>query len=329
MDLTTRYLGLELSNPIVAGASPLATDLDAVKALGEAGVGAIVMHSLFEEQIERELSGMILDIETSRGLSAEATSFFPDVDEFRLGPGEYLEQIRKVKAAVQVPVIASLNGTTASGWVDFAKEVQLAGADAIELNVYYVAMRPGETGETVERRMVDVLKAVKSSVRIPVSVKLSPFFSAVRDIATKLDKAGADGLVLFNRFYQPDLDVEALEVAPTLRLSDSSELPLRLRWTAVLSGAVKGSLAISGGVHTPLDAVKAVAAGAHVVQVVSALLQKGPGHVKVLRDGLADWMTKHDYATLDQLRGCLSLQKVPNPAEFERANYLRILSKYK
>jgi dihydroorotate dehydrogenase (fumarate) len=326
MDLKTTYLGLELSNPIVCGASPLATDLDAVKRVADAGVGAIVMHSIFEEQIERETMGMILDVETSRSLSAEATSFFPDVDEFRMGPAKYLEQVRKVKDAAGVPVIASLNGTTASGWLEYAKEIALAGADALELNVYYVAARAGETGADVERRTIDVVRSVRSSVRIPVSVKLSPFFSSVRDVAAHLDAAGADGFVLFNRFCQPDLDVEDLKVVPSLALSDSSELLLRLRWIAILAGNVRGSLAVSGGVHAPLDAVKAVLAGAHAVQVVSALLQKGPAHARALRDGLAEWGDRHGYASVAQMRGALSQAKCPNPAEFERANYMKALS---
>ncbi|MBM4398504.1 MAG: dihydroorotate dehydrogenase-like protein, partial [Deltaproteobacteria bacterium] len=222
MDLTTRYLGLKLDNPIVVGASPLSADLDAARRLEDAGVAAIVMHSLFEEQVTREQLGTIHGVELHAESNAEALSYFPRQAEFRLGPEAYLDQIRKLKAAVRIPVVASLNGTTPSGWLDFARLVRQAGADAIELNAYHLAMRPGETGETVERRIFDVARTVKQSIDIPVAVKLSPFFSSIRSFVERLDKAGIDGLVLFNRFYQPDIDVEALQVVPTLRLSDSS-----------------------------------------------------------------------------------------------------------
>jgi dihydroorotate dehydrogenase (fumarate) len=329
MDLSTTYLGLALANPLVAGASPMVDDLDTVKKLEDAGCAAIVMHSLFEEQITREQLGTVMDMESHADSFAEALSYFPQPQEFRLGPESYLEQIRRIKAAVKVPVIGSLNGTSPAGWLDYAKLIEQAGADALELNVYYLATQAWETSEAVERRALDGLKTVKAAVKIPVAVKLSPFYSSLAHLAKQLDDAGADGLVLFNRFYQPDLDVEELEVVPSLKLSDSSELLLRLRWLAILSGHVKGSLACSGGVHTPLDAIKAMMAGAHAVQVVSALLQRGPAYLATLRDGMASWMEEHEYASLEQMQGSMSHQNSPNPQALERANYMRILQGWK
>jgi dihydroorotate dehydrogenase (fumarate) len=329
MDLSTTYLGLALANPLVAGASPMVDDLDTVKKLEDAGCAAIVMHSLFEEQITREQLGTVMDMESHAESFAEALSYFPQPQEFRLGPEAYLEQVRRIKAAVKVPVIGSLNGTSPAGWLDYAKLIEQAGADALELNVYYLATQAWETSDAVERRALDGLKTVKAAVKIPVAVKLSPFYSSLAHLAKQLDDAGADGLVLFNRFYQPDLDVEELEVVPSLKLSDSSELLLRLRWLAILSGHVKGSLACSGGVHTPLDAIKAVMAGAHAVQVVSALLQRGPAYLATLRDGMASWMEEHEYASLEQMHGSMSHQNSPNPQALERANYMRILQGWK
>jgi len=329
MKLTTRYLGLELNSPIVAGASPLGTDLDAVRRLEEAGIGAIVMHSLFEEQIAQDQIKEVLDRELPAENSAEAQSYFPEPAEYRLGPEEYLDQIRRVKAVVSCPVVGSLNGSTGAGWVDYALQIQQAGADALELNVYYVAAAAGETSAAIEQRTVDIVKAVKDAVKIPVTVKLSPFFTSLKHFSTRLEAAGADGLVLFNRFYQPDIDIERLEVTPTLRLSDSSELLLRLRWLALMSGQFKGSLALSGGVHTVPDVVKSVMAGADVVQVVSALLRNGPAYAKELRVGLATWLEEHEYESLGQARGSMSLEKSPNPEAFERANYMRVLNSWR
>jgi dihydroorotate dehydrogenase (fumarate) len=329
MKLTTTYLGLELTCPIVAGASPLGTDLDAVRRLEEAGIGAIVMHSLFEEQIARDQIKELLDREMPAGNSAEAQSYFPELSEYRLGPEEYLDQVRRVKALVSCPVVGSLNGVTGAGWVDYAKLIQQAGADALELNVYYVAAGAGESSDTVEQRTLDIVKAVKGAVTIPVAIKLSPFFTSLKNFASRLETAGADGLVLFNRFYQPDIDIDRLEVTPSLRLSDSSELLLRLRWLALLSGAAKGSLALSGGVHTVQDVVKSVMAGAGVVQVVSALLRNGPGYAKELRTGLATWLDEHEYESLAQARGSMNLEKSPNPEAFERANYMRVLNSWR
>jgi len=329
VDLTTTYLKLKLTSPVVVGASPVGDNLDSVKRCVDAGASAIVMHSLFEEQIRLEAEASLRDTESHEESSAEATSYFPKAADYRLGPDQYLEQVGKVKKAGGVPVIASLNGVTAAGWVDYAKKIQQAGADALELNVYYIATDPVRTGDRIEQRTLDLVRAVKRAVSIPVAVKVGPFFSSFAHFAAQLDAAGADGIVLFNRFYQPDLDVEKLEVTPVLQLSDSSELLLRLHWAAILSGKVKASLAVTGGVHTPVDAVKAVMAGAHVVQVVSAILKRGPMVLKEIRDGMAKWLEEHAYASVQQARGCLSLEKVPDAGAYERGNYMKILAGWK
>jgi dihydroorotate dehydrogenase (fumarate) len=325
MDLSTSYLGLRLFNPFMPGASPMADHMDWVKRLEDAGAAAIVLRSLFEEQITREQEGMIHHMEITGDSNAEAVSYFPRPDDFVFGPDEYLNHLRKVKEAINLPVIASLNGTTPEGWLDYAKQMQEAGADALELNVYFVATNPAETGVVVEKRILEVARLVKQNVTIPVAVKLSPFFSSLAHFAQQLDVLGADGLVLFNRFYQPDIDIEALEVAPVLHLSDSMELPLRLRWLAILSGHVRASLAVSGGVHTVADVIKSVMAGAHAVQLVSALIARGPRHVRTLVEELTEWMEKHEYTSLEQMRGSMSLERCPDPAAFERANYMKVL----
>jgi dihydroorotate dehydrogenase (fumarate) len=329
MDLSTNYLGLRLPHPLMPGASPLADSLDTVKRLEDAGAAAIVLRSLFEEQITREQSGLVHNIEVTANSSAEALAYFPKPDDFVFGTHEYLEQIRKIKAAVKLPVIASLNGITNEGWLSYAKTIQQAGADALELNVYFIATDPTETGDHVEQRTVEILRSVKKAVTIPVAVKLSPFFSSVAHLARQLDEAGADGLVLFNRFYQPDIDVEALEAVPSLHLSDSSELLLRIHWLAILYGQVKATMAASGGVHTGVDAVKAIMAGASAVQVVSRLLEDGPERLLTIFQGLKHWMEEHDYESLDQMRGSMSLRKSPDPAAFERGNYMKVLRSWK
>jgi dihydroorotate dehydrogenase (fumarate) len=325
MDLSSRYLGLTLPHPVMAGASPLSHDLDAVRRLEDAGAAAIVMHSLFEEQITRDELGMVHNIEVHENAHAEALSYFPAADDFALGPSRYLEQIHRTKAAVRVPVIGSLNGTTPEGWLSYAGQIQQAGADALELNFYHVATDPRESGAAVERRLLDVVRAVKQHVTIPVAVKLSPFFSSVSHVAHQLDEAGADGLVLFNRFYQPDIDPEMLEAVPRLQLSTPDELTLRVRWLAILSGRVRASLAVTGGVHSGLDALKAVMAGADGVQMVAALLHHGPAHLKSVVRDLAQWLVEHEYESLGQARGSMSLAKCPDPEAFERGNYMRIL----
>jgi dihydroorotate dehydrogenase (fumarate) len=329
MDLTTNYLGLRLPHPIMPGASPLADSLDTVKRLEDAGAAAIVMRSLFEEQITREFEGMVHEMEVHEESFAEALSYFPKPDEFVFGSDEYLEQIRRIKQAVKVPVIASLNGVSNTGWVSYAAKIQQAGADALELNSYYVATDPTEAGSEVEGSAIEIVKAVKRAITIPVAVKISPFFSSVANFVRQLDGVGADGIVVFNRFYQPDIDVDALEVVPSLHLSDSSELLLRIRWLAILYGQFKGSLAVSGGVHTGLDAVKSVMAGASAVQMVSRLLQDGPQQLRTVLDNMRHWMEEHEYESLVQMRGSMSLQRSPDPAAFERGNYMRILKSWK
>lgn len=329
MDLSTTYLGLKLPHPIMPGASPMVDKIDLVKRMEDAGAAAIVMHSLFEEQLMREELATYHHIDVHSDSFAEAMTYLPRPDEFNLGPDQYLEQLVRIKQSVDLPVIASLNGFTSGGWIRYAKLMQDAGANALELNVYYLATNADEAGEEVEQRTLDILKAVKQAVTIPVSIKLSPFFSSMASMAKRLDEAGADGLVLFNRFYQPDIDVESLEVEPTLKLSDSSELNLRLRWLAVVSGRVRASLAVSGGVHTHLDAVKAVMTGAHAVQVVSAILQQGPDVLRRIREGLTQWLEEHEYDSLEQMRGSMNLLRCPDASMFERANYIRILQGYK
>jgi len=329
MNLSTTYLGLKLAHPLMAGASPMVDDMGMVKRLEDAGASAIVMHSLFEEQITREEQGTIMDMELSANSSAEALSYFPQPDDFRLGPEKYLEQIRRIKDAVSVPVIASLNGTTPAGWLHYGKLMEEAGADALELNVYYIPTDAQESADQVEKRTLDIVRAVKAEVKIPVSVKLSPFFSALAHFAVELEGAGADGLVLFNRFFQPDINVEELVAEPSLQLSGPADLLLRLRWLAVLHGHVKGSLAVTGGVHDGIGALKAVMAGADAVQMVSALLIHGPDRLAQSRATLAEWLEEHEYESLAQARGSMSLVKSPNPQAFTRANYMRILNGWK
>jgi dihydroorotate dehydrogenase (fumarate) len=329
MDLSTTYLGFRLPHPFMPGASPLVDDLDMVKRLEDAGAAAIVMHSLFEEQITMEQLGAVHQMEEHAESFAEALSYFPHPQDYALGPEQYLKHIRRIKESVAVPVVASLNGVTPAGWTEYARLMQQAGADALELNVYYVATDPQESAETVEARLLDIVRLVKAEVSIPVAVKLSPFFSSLAHLAQQLDVLRIDGLVLFNRFYQPDIDVEALEAVPHLQLSDSSELLLRLRWLAILSGRLHASLAVTGGVHTGLDAVKAVMTGAHAVQVVSALLHHGPDYLRQLREQMEQWMEEHEYQSLQQMRGSMSLERSPDPGAFERANYMRVLQSWR
>jgi len=329
MDLSTTYLGLTLPHPLMPGASPLVDELDTVKRLEDAGASAIVLRSLFEEQITREQLGMVHHVLVHEESFAEALSYFPQPKEYAFGPEQYLEQVRRIKAAVGVPVIGSLNGTTPQGWLSYAHQIQDAGADALELNFYHVATDPKETGADVERRLLEVVRLLKQNVRIPVAVKLSPFFSSLPHLAQQLDALGADGLVLFNRFYQPDIDVEALETVPRLHLSTSNELLLRVRWLAILAGRLRASLAASGGVHTGLDALKAVMAGAHAVQIVAALLIDGPSRLAVILKELRQWLEEHEYDSLRQAQGSMSLLRSPDPEAFERGNYMRVLQTWR
>lgn len=327
MDLRTTYLGMELAHPLMVGASPIVDDLDLVRRAEDAGAAAIVMHSLFEEQIALE-NATHDALGAHANSTAEAATYWPKPHEFVLGPDAYLEQIRKVKAAVSVPVIASLNGVTDAGWLEYARSIEAAGADALELNVYAVSHDPSESSASIEDGVVRMVEHVARETRLPIAVKLSPYWTSLANLAQRLERAGARGLVLFNRFYQPDIDLEALDVQLSLRLSDSAELPLRLRWLALLSGRVNMSLAASGGVHTGIDALKSVMCGAHGVQMVSALLKHGPERLAIARAQLSQWLEEHEYESLRQAQGSLNLSKCPNPETYERGNYVKILQGY-
>lgn len=328
MDLSTKYLGLTLAHPLMPGASPLCDTLDGCKRLEDAGASALVLRSLFEEQITREEYGTVRDLVVGDDGDAESLQSFPQPDEFAFAPDRYLEHVRRVKTAVSIPVIASLNGTERAGWLSYAQQMEQAGADAIELNVYHVPVDPRESGADVERRLLDVVRHVKWAVRIPVAVKLSPFFSSVPNLASELDALRADGLVLFNRFYQPDVDPEMLLAAPRLHLSSPDELLLRVRWLAILYGRVEASLAATGGVHDTEGVLKAILAGADAVQIVSALLERGLGYLELMRRELARWLEHHDYNSVQQVRGSVSLLSTRNPEAFERGNYMRILQSW-
>lgn len=329
MDLTTTYIGLKLKNPLVASASPFTHSLDGFRKLEDAGVAAIVMHSLFEEQLTGEAQE--LEYLTTQGTEsfAEALSYFPKPDNFAVGPDEYLKLISEAKKAVKIPVIASLNGFTPGGWIDYARSMQQAGADALELNIYYLTTDPFQPGEVTERNYVQVLKTVRSQVRIPVTVKLSPFFSNLANMARRLDEAGADGLALFNRFYQPDLDLENLEVWPHVELSTSAELLLPLRWIAILHGRIKCSLAATTGIHTAEDVIKILMAGADAAMLCSALYRNGAGHVGKILSGVQNWMTAHEYESVSQMKGSMSQKSVAEPAAYERANYMKTIQSFK
>ena len=327
-DLSTNYLGLTLKNPMVASASPLCEDLAAIRRMEDAGAAAVVMHSLFEEQLTLESHD--LDKYLSHGTEsfAESLTYFPDMTHYNLGADGYLEHLRRVKAAVGIPVIGSLNGVSTGGWISYARKIQEAGADALELNIYYIPTDPEMTGGQVEQMYLDLVRDVKASVKIPVAVKLGPFFSAMANMARRLDQAGANALVLFNRFYQPDFDLEKLEVTPNLRLSTSEELRLRLRWVAILYGHVRCDLAVTGGVHTAEDVVKCMMAGARVAMTTSALLMHGVEHLATLRAGVVSWMEEHEYESVRQMQGSMSQKSVAEPAAFERANYMKVLRSY-
>ena len=329
MDLTTEYLGLKLPHPLVAGASPLSDDLDGVRRLEDAGAAAIVLRSLFEEQITREQMSEYEYLDRHGESSAEAATFFPSPLAFALGPFPYVEHLRLAKQAVDIPVVGSLNGSTSGGWLEYARLIEQAGADALELNLYRIVTSPSMRGEDIERQAIETVEAVKRTVSIPVAVKLSPFYTALAHLGCEFDRVGANGLVLFNRFYQPDIDAEELSAVRTLHLSDSSELLLRLHWIAVLSGRVRASLAVTGGVHTAVDVVKATMAGAHVTQMVSALLKQGPMHLRTVLHDLEMWLEQHEWSSLAEMRGNMNLSKVPDPDAYERANYMLMLQSWR
>lgn len=329
MNLTTHYLGLKLKNPLMVGASPFCDNLDAAVQLEEAGASAIVMRSLFEEQIDYEQKALSFLIDTPAESFAEATTYFPGYSEYQLTPDHYLRQLGLLKSTLKIPIIASLNGHRPGGWTDYANRLEQAGADAIELNLYQLVTDPNASGDQIEADMLETVHDVAVAVKIPVSVKISAFHTAPAQFAMSLEKAGARGVVLFNRFYQPDFNLEELDVYPHLRLSDSTELLLRLRWLAVLSPHLKASLACSGGVHTKEDLIKALLAGAHTVQIVSVLLKQGPGVLTVLLEGMRQWMKEHEYTNINELRGALNLRRCPDPEGHERANYIRILQSWR
>jgi dihydroorotate dehydrogenase (fumarate) len=329
MDLKTTYLGLKLKNPIVASASPLSRTLDGMKRLEDAGCAAVVMYSLFEEQIEHEAAELEHYLAYGSNSHAEALDYFPTPEEYNLGPEQYIELLAKAKKSLGVPVIGSLNGISAGGWIGYAQKMEQAGADAVELNIYYIPTDPALTSQEVEDRYVNVLHAVKRAVKIPVAVKLSPYFSSLAHVASRLDKAGANGLVLFNRFYQPDFNLDALEVTPDVTLSTSEALRLPLTWIAILHGVVKTSLAGTSGVHSASDVVKMVMAGADVTMMCSALLQHGPKHVTSVLEDLNKWMVEHEYLSIEQMKGSMSQASVADPAAFERANYMKALNRFK
>lgn len=328
MDTSTSYMGLRLAHPFVAAASPLGAQLDTVKRMEDAGCAAIVLPSLFEEQVTLDKSGRIRHMDPENPAFRELLASFPDAGEYLFGPDEYLEHLARVKSAVGIPVFGSLNGSTGEAWLRIARSLQEAGADGIEVNMYEVVTNLDTPGAAIEQQWQDIVVELKRLLHIPVAVKLSPFFTAIGHVAQELDRAGADALVLFNRFYQPDIDVRRMSVTTNLKLSRNGELPLRLRWLAILHGRVRASLAATGGVEIPIDGVKAVMAGAHVVQLASALLRHGPGFVGAMRDTLGDWLTWHHVASVDELRGRVSLKTVPDAGAFERANYIRTLQSW-
>lgn len=328
LDLTTTYLGLELSNPLVPSASPLMQKLDNIKRLEDAGAAAIVLHSLFEEQIARESHALDHYLSYGSESFAEALTYFPEMIGYNRGAEGYLEYIRQVKQAVAIPVIGSLNGYSLGGWIEYAKEIEDAGADALELNMYYIAADPAQTSQQVEEMYLDLVRQVAQNVHIPVAVKLSHFFTAFANMAQRLAWAGADGLVLFNRFYQPDFDLESLEVVSTLDLSRSQELRLRLQWVAMLYGRVDADLAVTGGVHSAEDVIKCMMAGANVAMMTSVLYERGIEYLSTILENIRFWMQDHEYESIRQMRGSMSYKNVAYPAAFERANYMRVLQAY-
>jgi dihydroorotate dehydrogenase (fumarate) len=328
MDLTTDYLGLRLAHPFMPGASPLVDNLATVRRLEDAGASAIVMHSLFEEQIVREQLVTTAAHDQLSHSFAEAMTFLADTDEFELGPDEYLEQIHRIRHAVAVPVIASLNGTTTGGWLRYARLIEEAGAHALELNLYDVHTDEARSGSEIEDQMIEIVRAVRREIHIPIAVKLSPFFTSLPHVASRLEETGVNGLVLFNRYFQPDIDVEELEMVP-VNLSGHDELPLRLRWLGILHGKFGLSLAASGGIHSAIDAIKAVMCGASAVQLVSTLLRHGPDQLRRVIDGVRSWLDEHEYRSLDELRGSMSMQRCPDPSVYRRSNYIRILRSWK
>jgi dihydroorotate dehydrogenase (fumarate) len=328
IDLSTTYLGLPLRSPLVASASPLSKDLENLRRLEEAGAGAVVFHSLFEEQITAEAQSLDSFLNQGADSFAEAASYFPDLPSYSMGPDAYLEHIRRAKKTLRIPVIGSLNGVSSGGWIRYAREIENAGADALELNIYFLPTTLEVDGRATEDGYCRLVEDIKRKLTIPVAVKLSPYFTSMVNMAFRLYRSGADALVLFNRFYQPDFDLETLEVTSNLTLSTSDELRLRLHWVALLAGRIKADLAITGGVHTAEDVVKGIMAGAQVTMLTSALLRNGIGYLRDLETRVLDWMELHEYESVGQMRGSMRATAVEDPAAFERANYLKVLGSY-
>ncbi len=328
VDLSTTYLGLKLKNPLVPSSSPLMRKVDNIKKMEDAGAAAVVLHSLFEEQILRETEGLDHYLSVDAESVFEVRSYFPDLQRYNVGPDHYVDYVRKVKSAVSIPVIASLNGISSGGWTRYAKMIEQSGADALELNMYYVAADPAQSSAQVDEMYLDLVREIKASVRIPVAVKVGPFFTAFANFAQCLDQVGVNGLVIFNRFYQPDFDLENLEVVPDVVLSTPSELLLRLRWAAILYGRVRADLAITGGVHSASEVLKSMMAGANVAMMTSALLEHGIDHLRGVLADLTRWMQDHEYMSIQQMRGSMSQRSVAQPAAFERANYMKLLQSY-
>ena len=328
VDLSTSYLGYRLKNPLVVSACPLTAQIDQLQRLEEAGAAAAVLPSLFEEQIEHDAEEISKVYEFGTDSFAEALTYFPEQQDYNSGPEEYLETIARAKKAVDIPVIASLNGTSKGGWIRYAKMMQDAGADALELNIYFVAADPDQTGREVESQYLDLVAAVKQSISIPLAVKCGPYFSAMANMGVRLSQGGADGLVLFNRFFQPDIDLDTLEAHPQLHLSSPTELLTPLRWIAILHGRVDASLAATGGIHDAAGLVKALLAGADVGMIASVLYRKGIGEAGRMLEGLSQWMVENDYDSVEQLKGSMSSENCPDPAAFQRGNYMKTLTSY-
>jgi len=328
MDLSTTYLGLELKNPVVHSASPLSEKIDNIKKLEDKGASAVVLYSLFEEEIEHESQELFAHTTRGTEIFPEALTYYPEHENYLTGPDIYLEHLRKAKEAVDIPIIGSLNGTTKGGWLQYAKDMEDAGADALELNIYFLATNPEVSAAEIDNRYIDILQEVKHHVDIPVSVKLHPFFSSVAEIAKRLDMGGVDGLVLFNRFYQPDIDLEELEVVPNLMLSTPMDLRLPMRWIGILHGKIKADLAASSGIHSAEDVIKVLMTGANVAMMTSALLKNGISWVEKVLVEMDEWLEEHEYESVEQLRGSMSHQSVDNPSDFERANYIKSLQSY-
>jgi len=329
MDISTDYLGLKLSSPIVPSAGPLSQDIKNIRLMEDSGAGAVVIYSIFEEQIEEEELEFYHHTTDTMESNAEALSYFPNLSFFKTGPDEYLEHIQKAKKAVSIPVIASLNGKSLGGWIEYAKKIEQAGADALELNIYRLATDTSKSGVEIEQSYIDIVKEVKNSIKIPVAVKIGPFFSSISWMASQLDKAGANGLVLFNRFYQPDIDLEKLEVVPNVLLSTPNAMRLPLRWIAILYNKIKADLAATSGIYTEKDVLKMIMAGAKITQMLSCLLRFGISHISEVTTQLLNWMEVNEYESLDQMRGSMSYKNIADPSQFERANYMKVLNSFK